>query len=613
MRRFIPVLAILFWGAFFAAAPASAQTAVKLSNGYELPMHFPTGGYWPWERMGPAAKRAGFDDPWPYAEKMLRELKQKHHWNTVWVLNIGTADARRFLELAEKTGMWVMLAASHYEHTYIHYSHASMADIRPAAKKMVDDFGKYKALAGYVLGDEPRTVNLSFLEAFRRELRKLDRSRVSLTVTTTRALGGAARRTELPVIVPDPYYFGYPRNPNLPNRPVSSRAGYVTCIKYLGELASDNNRRAWVMPQMFQSAWGPWYYDKDQCVVAEKGASLHWRMPTLGEVRWQIWCAAAGNVKGVLFYVLFPPHHPRKKGAALTKRERVPDGLPKVAVDFATGDGRAMLFSDSTPTPQMTASSEVFAFIRENEKLLDRLEPLLPEIAYATPPAQASSFEDPQTGLLYTVVFSNDTDKSIDAQLSFLQPMESVRDMRMGKKLDVTQEPGGLLRVKLGLRAGDGTVLALTPSAGEPPMSVLNEDFSLTIRAKMANARRAIIKRQYGLGWEFCIVPDQNDGEPQRPGSITFPLVGHRKMILNSYPKNAVVYVVYHGVLARKDQESLILCTSKDGKAFGWTSTGTPGFPVEIPRDAKSIRFDVKPGARLGGFEVIAVPRPQAK
>ena len=611
-RKFAQIVAVAAV-LLFAASLASAESGVPLPDGYRLPMHFPTGGYWPWERMGAAAKRAGFDDPWVYAEKLLRDLKEKYHWNTVWGINFGIPNARKFLEIADRVGIRVVMNTSYYDHAYYHFSHGSLPPIRDAAKKTFEELGKFKMLAGYVLGDEPRTANLGFAEAFRGEMKKLDPGRICLTVTTTRATSGAALRTGLPVIVPDLYFFGHPRNPNLPNKVHASRAAYRYSVKYLSRLTSETRKRPWIMPQMFQSVWGLRYFDENQNVVAEKGASLHWRMPTVGETRWQIWCPLANNIKGVLFYVLFPPHHPRKKGKPQKKGATVPKGLPLISRDFATGASRAMLCPDGTPTPQMSASAEVFAFIRKHDALLDRLEPLKPEIAYAARPAFAHSFRDPQTGDLYMICYSDETDKDSTAEMTFIRSVQSARDVRSDKILSVEETPFGLSRVKVPLRPGDGTMLALKLKAAGEPMSVFNEDFRVTIRAKLENAKRVVLKGQYGQGWRCGIVGEQSDGPSQQAGAITYPLTGRYKYILNRYPKDATVYVVYRGNLARKDQESLILCTSKDGKAFTWTAVGILDFPVKLPRDATALRFLIKPGAFLEGFEVISVPHADAK
>ena len=617
MRTATVCWALCLAGVVHAAPPATQSTGQALAGGYRLPMHYPTGGYWPWERLPAAAKRAGFDDKWPYVDKLLRELKTKHHWNTVWVLNIGPADAQRFLKAAEAAGLCVLLEPSQITHHFIWYSHASPTQIRQTAQKTVDTFGQFKALAGYVFMDEPRTISMGFLESMRRALQALDPTRICLTVTMLRDTAAAAYRTALPVLVTDVYPFGYPRDPNLPSTPSSSRAYYRIAAGFLERLAADTGKRPWIMPQIFQNIWGLWYYDANQHVVAEAGAYLHWRMPTVGETRWQVWCALAHNAKGVLFYVLFPPHNPRKKGEPQKRVAKPLDTWPTIAKDLHSGQARAMLYPDGTPSPQMSASSEVFAFIQQHADLLARLEPLRGQIAYAVPPTFARSFHDPTTGELYTMVYTDQTDKASCASVSFLPCVQSVRDVRTGKGVKVGKGPNGLGQVTVPLQPGDGTLLALGAQV-ERPLLVLQEDFRLnTVMYTLSGARRVVVAQPYGMGWNHCITSDAAQAQPQKAGTLTCPLIGpgrHSKNVpLVAYPKDATVYVVYRGLLAGADQESLILATSTDGKQYHWAGVGAPHLPVPLPRKTQSLRFTIKPGARLSGFELIAVSTVPAK
>ena len=595
------------------AQTAAQEEGVALDDGYRLPMSFPTGGYWPQERMASAAQRAGFEDKWEYAKKLLTDLKTRHHWNTVWVLNIGLDDGKKLLRIAEEVGMWVVLEPTPVTHHFIWYSHASPEAIRRTAQKVVDELGQFKALAGYVFVDEPNVVSMGFLDNMRREIKALDPARICLTVTTLRNTEAAARRTSLPVIVTDVYPFGYPRDPNLPNKPPASRAHYRLAARFLNEITVENGKRPWMMPQIFQDIWGLWYYDENQHVVAEAGAYLHWRMPSVGETRWQIWCALANSAKGVLFYVLFPPHHPRKKGEPQKRVAKAADAWPKLSKDLATGNGRAMLYPNGTPTPQMAAASDAFGFIRKHAALLDRLKPLKPELAYCSPPAFAHSFRDPETGKTYTIVYTDRTEEASTAPISFLGQVKSIRDLRSGKSLEIGKDANGLTQVQVPLRPGDGTLLAIGIDEADLPRLVASEDFSLTsMTGKLETAKRIIVRKPYGLGWDHCLVSDPGQTQPPPPGTLTYQLMGagasSRRVPITSYPKDATVYVVYRGMLARGDQESLILAMSADGKKFDWAAIGLPDLPVPIPRSAKTLRFEIKPGARLYGFGLVAVP-----
>jgi len=617
MRKAVVCWTLVLAGWVHASQPVAQERGLALPGGYRLPMAYPVGGYWPWERLESAAKRAGSADKWQYARKLLSELKTRHHWNTVWVLNIGPEDGKKFLEIAEAVGVWVLLEPSFVTHHFIWQSHASPAEIRQTAKKVVDAFGRSKALAGYVFVDEPRTISMGFLEAMRRAIRALDPSRICLTVSMLRDTQAAAHRTGLPVLVTDIYPFGYPRDPNLPSRPPHSRGYYRASAAFLERLAEETGKRPWIMPQIFQGIWGLWYYDAQQNVVAEAGAYLHWRMPTVGETRWQVWCALAHNAKGVLFYVLFPPHHPRKKGEPQKRVSKPLPGWRTIAKDLPTGQSRAMLYPNGTPTPQMSASSEVFAFIARQADLLARLKPVRTEVAYAAAPACARSFRDPTTDALYTFVYTDNTDKPSVASVSFLTAPASVRDMRTGKKVAAQKAASGLKEVRVSLRPGDGTLLALGTPANLP-LLVMQEDFRLNmVMHKLSGARRTIVAKPYGLGWDHGIIADPSQAQPAVAGTVTCRLTGpggdSRKVPVVAYPKDATVYVVYRGALAAGDQESLILALSKDGKQFVWASTGVPHLPVRVPPDTATLRFEIKPGARLTRFDLIAVPHAPAK
>ena len=61
------------------------------------------------------------------------------------------------------------------------------------------------------------------------------------------------------------------------------------------------------MPQCFVEIWGPWKYDEHLDAVMLPGAILHWRQPSVGEVRWQVWSAIGAGVRGFFWYVYLPP------------------------------------------------------------------------------------------------------------------------------------------------------------------------------------------------------------------------------------------------------------------------------------------------------------------
>ncbi len=590
-----------------------ADGGLPLRDGYRQAVSFPTGGYWPWERMPAAAKRAGVEDKWVYARSLLQELKTRHHWNMVWVLNIGLADAQQLLTLADEIGIAIVVEPVPITNHFLWQSHADPAAYQKTAEQTFQVIGQHPSLAGYVLVDEPNGRLMGFLENMRRALQALDPTRPCLAVTMVRDTDGAAYRTGLPILVTDCYPFAYPRDPNLPNTPTAGRAYYRQTAQSLGAVAAATGRRPWIMPQIFQDVWGLWYYDAAQNVVAEPGAYLHWRMPTLGETRWQIWTGLVSNVKGVLFYVLFPPHNPRKPGEPQAQVQKAGEGWPTISQPLVSNAGDALLYPDSKPTPQMLAASEVFGFIRTHADLLDRLQPLDAEIAYASSPVVVRSFLDPQTGEVYAMVQTDETDRDTEATVTFLPPLATVRDLATGRSLEPGKDPQGHAQVRLPLRAGDGALLALGLAGKTRPALVLTEDFSLTtVPHALTNARRIVSRKSFGMGWDYSVVSERGTTDPAEPGRLTCQLVGTpgnpRGGVINSYPKGATLYAVYDGSLKGEDQESLVLAASTDGTQFTWLATGIPSFPVQLPATVKALRFELKPGAELRRFDVLAVP-----
>ena len=61
------------------------------------------------------------------------------------------------------------------------------------------------------------------------------------------------------------------------------------------------------MPQCFVDIWGPWKYDERLDEVMLPGAFAHWRQPSVGEARWQVWTAIGAGVRGFFWYVYLPP------------------------------------------------------------------------------------------------------------------------------------------------------------------------------------------------------------------------------------------------------------------------------------------------------------------
>ena len=288
---------------------------------------------------------------------MLGDLK-KNHCNFVWVAVLDAPSAARFGELAIKHGikLGVLPEAVH------HSQNTRQAEVPHKVTKSAEDtvrmFGQIEGIWGYILDDEPGTVALPNLEAIETELRRLDPGRPITTVYQRGVAAAALHRHHFPIVTYNNYPFGHARDPNLPNTPAGSRRYYRGVTETLGRQCDKRGATFWVMAGAFQEIWGNWYWSKEMTVVVEKGAYLHWRMPTLGEMRWQVWEGIAAGAKGVVFYTLFPdrnwertsaesPRHPDHE-----RRLNHSEAGPKLEQEWDTGQPGACC--TSTPRPPLS-------------------------------------------------------------------------------------------------------------------------------------------------------------------------------------------------------------------------------------------------------------------
>ena len=264
---------------------------------------FPLGVYWPHSYANGFASFAGMDE-WAYADRILGSLKT-NHCNFVWVTSIEDKPAVRLCELAHKHGIRVGLMPEAVMHPMQTRQAATPRAAAVAAAHTVGTFGQVDGIWGYVLDDEPPIAALPYLAAVETELRRLDPDRlVTCVYRRTEAVPGI-RHHDFGIVTYNNYPFGHARDPNLPNTPRASRDFFRRVTASLGRQCEIRGITFFAMPGAFQDIWGHWYWSEEMTVVAEKGAYLHWRMPTEGETRWQVWESVAGGAKGVVFFSLW--------------------------------------------------------------------------------------------------------------------------------------------------------------------------------------------------------------------------------------------------------------------------------------------------------------------
>ncbi len=538
-------------------------------------------------------------DLWEFADEQLGLLKE-HNCNLVWTVNTNVEQLRRLCEIAASHDI-VVVGCPDSVHWW--RQHRTPEFALKVAQWAVDELGETEGLYGYVLRDEPRTYELPFLDAIREHLKRLDPTREVMTVTMRRDSYAAVHRTGLDPVCTDIYPFFSENDPNGPNTPSSSRAYYRTVTEGLARQCQHVGKTFWVMGQGgFTEVWGDWYYDEDMHVVAQPGAYLHWRCPTVGETRWQIWQGLTAGAKGVLFFVLFPI--PNERTAESEPGPVLEHNFPRITETVHTGGVTGLLNINLTPSEQMTAMGECFADLEHLQPLLQGLSLSDFPAAFAAPPLHVRTHKDAQ-GNLYAIVVNDNTNAAVTGDIITLPGITGIHDLRADAELPlVPTDTYSLQKTTVTLQAGDGTVLELVTVPGTRPMACFIEDFSV-LPGGLENARVLVHPEHWAGVWQYDLV----QSDPPLPGTITCP-IAQLTGDPNVHRPSGPIYVVYQGS-APPSGESVVLSFSTDGESFSWASVDELDKPIPIPTGATQMRITIKNGARLSAFYAIASEIPQ--
>jgi hypothetical protein len=557
------------------------------------------GVYWPWERTAWPAQNAGMD-VWKFSDKILSNLKKQSHVDVIWVVNISNKDAVHLANLAEKYNIGVLpVATAMYDYRGVRTAVAA----RKMAEKTVAALGGAKGIAGYVLLDEPKRGEVNQLEEIRAALHRLDPARPAFIVSMPRQTEAVAKETHLPILTTDSYPFFGDKSPNGPNNPADSRDYFILASEGTERFARETGKQSWMMPMIFSDVWGDWHYDKNMNVVAEPGAYLHWRMPTLGETKWQIWQSIFAGAQGAVFYVLFPTPNPRRSAqdAKDMKGYRVqkpnPD-WPHFTKETALNCGTGLLYNDGSPTPQTKAMGDVFAAIEPQRELLGRLQ-AAPQIAFADAPFRAATFLDPATDHTVIVVINDNTDNAVTGKIRLLPNAASARELLAGSTITSQSEHGlSTFFVKIG--AGEGALLDL----GKVDAALTySEDFSIQLSAgKLENVQKVLSPRDWGLGNSVDV---QTQADAKSPGQLQYKIAD---VAGNWKRMGGRLFLVYNGS-GKAHAKSIEVATSSDGQTFAPLSTDEFNQPIAIPKTTTDLRFTLRDkGALLSGWQLISVP-----
>ena len=186
------------------------------------------------------------------------------------------------------------------------------------------------------------------------------------------------------------------------------------------------------------------------------GASSHWRQPTLGEVRWQVWSAIAVGMRGFFWFVYLPPAADQPEAKPYVG-PTFPATLAVKEATSASGPG-GLLRPDGTTTPECLAVAEAFASLKPLLPLLKGAVPAEPPFGEVSSPGWIGGLTNSELHRTFAAVVNDDTDHAQTLKIRLRKPHD-VRDLRNGRVLRRTAD--NTVTVKLG--PGDGSLLEEIP------------------------------------------------------------------------------------------------------------------------------------------------------
>ncbi len=395
----------------------------------------PLGVYMSWERTAACAKYYK-TDRWNDVCKRL-DVIAKYNIDTLWVANMTEGDLPRLIKECKVRNL-KLIAAMNTVETKISSQWTDNGKYYDSViPRIVKLANKSKTLIGWVLSDEPRIDDLPKIEKLRLKFSETDPDRFSLVVTTWNVTPYVPEHTNLPIVCVDLYPFFGHNDPNGPHTEKTSKAFFRKNTQRMIDAIGSKNIMPWIMSQCFVEIWGPWRYNENYQVIALPGAYLHWRCPTLAEIRWQIWETFRSGCKGAFVFTITPP-------APNPTREKLPP--PKnfpyknVLIKAPVVVGPAGLLSpDASPTLQLKELSKAYRTIAKHKQIIRRWKQISLSGVTVSKPGKIQCFIDPVTKNKYAIILNDDLRKAHKLKLTL-----SKNDTRI-----------------FTLQAGDGTIIEL--------------------------------------------------------------------------------------------------------------------------------------------------------
>ncbi len=617
-----------------AEQPAADKTAKALKS------VFPTGVFWPWERVAPNARFAKME-LWEFVEHTMKTICE-NGYDTCWMVNFPARNQPRFLKLAEKYGLRVLINTDLMNIEY--HGVSSLNAMDKLALSTFARIGGSPALLGYVLKDEPVLCDLDTCSVFYDWMKQVDPDRDSVAVVMNRQSMSYLRDSKLPVICSDIYYFADDNSIQLPAPRKVGQQEFTNALHSFGTAAELYGKHSWFMGQMFGDIWGRHWFNGKKMVVYP-GSYLHWRMPTEAESCWQIWEALRLGTKGVFFYVLYPPIPlmiPPEKAVERRDLNRI-KAMDKAAAAAASwkkqklvsevievDPGEGMLQPGGKPTPQMTATMPVMKSIRANEQLLvNRRTADFPVFFSGDALTDTATFVSGSRWI--GIIVNRDLDHARNAVILLPENIAEVADLGSKKKLEIMPADKGFQRITLPLAAGNGALLE-AKFVRHPGVRFCRESFDQQAmhRVKIDPGNAEVFHHGNFGADENRSLRLKRNGDPAKPVCALLGLSNLKTSELTfsknlSRSKNGTTYCLVRGKLKnavvkaaatfRNGEQSNIwhLRIVKAGKLENLDGKVIQdrGFyrPVVVPRDTAALEFYLGEGDYIEDITVWFVPR----
>lgn len=451
---FCAFISALAMGRFEVSAPVETVPADH------PPAFVPLGVYLSWERTAACAAYYGLDR-WVDVGKRLDALAA-HHVNLLWVTNMADEDLPRLIEECRKRQIKVLPSMSSIEARLDWRWEQEGAYYEAVLPRVVELAGDADNLVGWVLSDEPALEHLPRLETLRLRLRELDPQRFCTAVTMWPQTPAVPQQTGLPVICVDLYPFFGPNDPNGPHTDDASKSFFRRNAAHMIEAIGDREAVGWVMGMCFSEIWGPRQYRENGHLIGLPGSYLHWRCPTLAEMRWQVWETFRSGAKGFICYTLAP--EAPDPGTAILPPPEVEwkQVLAKEATDLGPN---ALTNPDGSPTPQLEELGRTYARILPHTERIRRWRLSKELLLEAEGSGRSQVFMDPESGQAFAIVLNDNLQEEQTVVVRVGERTGRLKDLPQGREIPLQPDfLGGSATGEILLAPGDGTILALGQS-----------------------------------------------------------------------------------------------------------------------------------------------------